>query len=231
MMSTVLLVLILLGVAGAGYYFYSRSHAAEGGGAFDPESTTLEGLQQERPGERGLDQLQTGDVVAFEGDDWVVRGVMNYQMAAADGEGASRRALEYMLEMDGGDASDEKPIRWLWVQAGGDVALEVRQRMDIEDLDWDIPLESDDGDDPPEPNAKAAPDELEWRDTQYRLQDAETVDRSTRGDTPERTSGSVTYFRFGSTGDEVVFVERAGDIVRAFHGRNVAEYELELLST
>jgi len=229
-MSTVLLVLILLGVAGAGYYFYSRSHAAEGGGAFDPESTTLEGLEQERPGERGLDQLETGDVVAFEGDDWVVRGVMNYQMATADSEEASRRALEYMLERDDVDESDENRVRWLWVQAGGDVALEVRQRMDLEDLDWQIPLESDDDDDQPEPNAEAAPDELEWRGTQYRLQDAETVERSSRGDTPERTSGRVTYFRFGAAGDEVLFVERAGDAARAFHGRKVAEYELELLT-
>ncbi len=229
-MSTVLLVLILLGVAGAGYYFYSRSHAAEGGGAFDPESTTLEGLEQERPSDRELDQLEIGDVVAFDGDDWVVRGVMNYQMAAPADDEVSRRALEYMLEMDDVGESADKRVWWLWVQAGGDVALEVRQRMDVEQLDWEVPPEPDKDDDGTEPNAEDSPDELEWQGTQYRLQDAETVERSSRGETPDRSSGNVTYFRFAAAGDDVLFAERAGDVLRAFHGRKVAEYELELLS-
>lgn len=235
-MSAVLLILILLGVAGAGFYFYSRSYAAEGEESLIPRDGQVRKLESERWEDRSFDQLTTEDTVVFDGKDRRVRGILTYRSGESR-EADEPRAIEYLLEVSSEDAGpdsrdadgDVGGRRWLWVEARGDVALEVRTEFDAESLSSTFASIPADGTVGEEISATDVPESLNWRESAYTLQDAETAERTAQGETAGRTTGRVTYFHYANGEGEVVFVERVADQTRAYAGRRVAKYELELL--
>jgi hypothetical protein len=233
-MSAVLLILILLGVAGAGFYFYSRSYAAEGEEALIPQDGQVRKLESERWEDRSFDRLTIDDVVVFDGRDRQVRGILTYRSGESR-EADEPRAIEYLLEVssesesEGQDGSTGGERQWLWVEARGDVALEIRREIDAGELASKFASVPPDGAVGEEISATDVPDSLEWEETAYSLQDTETAERTAQGETDARSTGRVTYFHYANGDGDVVFVERLGDDTRVYVGRRVAKYELELL--